>query len=108
MLKVISRASFRRSNPAFYKQVFDHIHQANVSFFSSREAFDTLVKAPSFLVVYLAGWIVMIGWFFVAWGAYRELNRSSKARSALAACVFVPCFCLISFVGFLMAAAVVQ
>jgi len=41
------------------------------------------------LLFYFAGFIAIAAWFFTAWGAYRELNRSSRFCSALAAILFV-------------------
>jgi hypothetical protein len=105
---LLSIGALRIVNPAFYKLAFENVRQANMKFFTGKESIDAISKAPSFLIAYCVGVIVLFAWFFLSWGAYRELNRLSKFRSFLAAIVFIPCFSLVSVLIFMMTAAVVK
>lgn len=105
---MLSIGAMRIGNPALYKLLFDNIHKGNMQPLASQEAKETLAKAPAFLIVYFVGLILLFAWFFVGWGAYRELNGLSKFRSSLAATLFMPFFFLISALIYMIAAAGVK
>jgi Yip1 domain len=73
---------FRLSDPQGYRSFKLH---------PSTAVADGDVDPGSFAVMvmfFLAGFLAASVWFFVAWGAYREMNGVSRTRSALA---FVIC-----------------
>lgn len=56
-----------------------------------------------FWIIFGAGILLVFGWVFWIWGAYRELNQVSKARSGIAFAVYcllsVPATVLVALIG---------
>ena len=98
----------RVGNPAFYKLLMDNIHHANMKPFTQQESVTAISLSPGFLIAFLVGFLAIVTWFFVGWGAYRELNRLSKLRSALAATMFIPSAFAVGILIFMMSAAMVN
>lgn len=105
---LITIGIIRIGNPAFYKLLMDNVHRANMKPFTEPESVAAISHSPGFLIAYVVGLLAIIAWFFVGWGAYRELNRLSKLRSALAAALFVPSAFVVGILIFMMSAAVVK
>jgi hypothetical protein len=100
----------RSADPVFYAAYMEAIHSGTLlSFVQEREVQATQSPAaiPTALGV-IAGASAAMAWVFAGWGAYRELNRLSKLRSAIAATVFVVLWFPISAVTFFIANAGVK
>jgi hypothetical protein len=95
----------KAGSPQFYTQLMDSVQRGNLRFFVDPRNADALSRVPGFWLVYCGGIIAAIGWWIAGWGAYRELNRLSKLRSAIAAVLFVILSILVSGGVFLFASA---
>src|SRR5262249_21346328 len=79
----------KAGSPQFYNNMMDSVNRGNLRFFFDPRNADTLLQARTFLFVFCGGMAAMIIWGIAAWGAYRELNRLSALRSAVAVLVFI-------------------
>jgi hypothetical protein len=79
----------KAGSPQFYANMMNSVNRGNLYFFFDPGNADALLQARSFLLVFCGGMAAVIVWCIAGWGAYRELNRLSTLRSAVAAVVFV-------------------
>jgi hypothetical protein len=79
----------KAGSPQFYASMMDSVNRGNPNFFFEPGNPDALLQARGFLLVFRGGMAAAIAWCIAGWGAYRELNRLSALRSAVAAAVFV-------------------
>lgn len=100
--------AIRISNPDYYKFLFANLRNGNMKAMAGQESMALIDKAPASLIVYFVGLLVMFAWFFLGWGAYRELNLLSKSRSFFAALLFLLAFFLISALLSMMAVATIK
>jgi len=92
-------------DPALYRDFMKAAFSGNIAWLiNSGKLQESAANLPMTLV-WLAGSCAMLVWLCVGWGAYRELNSLSKARSALAAVLFL-LFCYpVTIMIFLVAIA---
>jgi hypothetical protein len=70
------------------------------------QIFQSPAIAPLLFAI-LAGMAALAAWVFAGWGAYREVNRLSRPRSAMAAMIFIVlCFPITAALFYIASAAV--
>jgi hypothetical protein len=95
----------RAVDPDFYADMLDATYGGNVLGFALENEERLQQSAVSTIAVFAVplGILTIAAWIFAGWGAYRDLNRSSRLRSALAAILFtilgLPVFALLFFVA---------
>jgi hypothetical protein len=100
----------RSADPAFYDAMWEAVYGGRMLSFALESA-DHLSQSPAAMPMALGlllGLAATIAWVFAGWGAYRELNRLSRLRSAMAATIFVVLWFPISTMIFFVANAGVK
>ena len=102
--------TIRAADPALFKEIYDAAYGGNLASFFIKNS-ERLLASPGYrlsLWVQFVGYGAMLTWIFVGWGAYRELNQLSKARSIMAGLLFFV-FCFpVTALTFLIANALVK
>ena len=81
----------RAFDPALYAGVLKAACGGAMQSFVEQEA-DQIFQSPAIvpmLLAIFAGMAALTTWCFAGWGAYREVNRLSRFRSAIAAMIFI-------------------
>jgi hypothetical protein len=111
VLKLILSAVFmtamgliRMGDPSAYEEMNNAIYSGNVLWFvtnAERFAYQPVWQMAGALAV--IGVLAMLAWILTIWGAYREVNRLSKTRSAVAFVIFcaacVPIYIVTSIIA---------
>ena len=97
----------RAADPGLYADMWEAVYDGSMLTFV-QERVDQISESPVAVPMasaMLFGLMALIAWVFVGWGAYRELNHLSRARSATAATIFVALSVPISAMLFFIANA---
>jgi len=111
VLKLIMSATFmtimgllRMGDPTRYEEMNKAVYAGNAMWFVTNA--DRLKDQPVWQVAALiavTGMAAMLAWIVVTWGAYRDLNRLSRQRSAVAFALFcaacVPIYIVTSIIA---------